>query len=191
MPATPIVLFYLIVLAAAAFGFRSAQGLMAAPATARAPGGCLPTGDGYLRVRMRGEHDVDLDWHDADMQCDGGLRPADRGGMRVTFIGNLRRDGPAIRLIFGISAAADASTARNVPANVTVIFENEQKLYSTAGEGKCMIDELSLQSAAEAHGSWRRLVARGFCTEPVRTLTGNEAVELQRFDFAGGLRDED
>jgi hypothetical protein len=195
MPATLTPLFYLAVLTACCFGFRSAQTL-AQPATsafvaAKSPAGCLPTRDGYLRARIRGERNIDIDWHDVDMQCDGGLRPLDRPGMRVTFMGSLPQDRGQVRLIFGISAPDDAATARNVPANVTVIFEDEQRLYSTAGDGKCTIDELSLQPAPIAPGSWRRLVARGFCTVPVTTLGGSEALELDRFDFAGGLRDED
>jgi hypothetical protein len=187
---TVTILLYLTVLLASAIGVRSAHTLAsAAPAVAHA-GGCLPTRDGYLRARMRGASDLDIDWQDADMQCDGGLRPEERG-VRVTFLGRLPQDGQQIRLVFGIATAADAATARNVPANVTVIFEGEQKLYSSAGEGKCTIDELSLQPKAEAGNAWRRVVARGFCTVPVTTLAGNDALELDRFDFAGGLRDED
>jgi hypothetical protein len=194
MPAALTVLLYLLVLLTGALGFRSAQALLpTAPAVvaAHTTVGCLPSRDGYLRARIRGEHEINIDWRDADMQCDGGLRPEDLGGMRVTFAGSLPQDRRQVRLIFGISAPADATTARDVPANVTVIFEDDKKLYSTAGEDKCTIDELSLQPAAEAHGSWRRLVARGFCTIPVTTLNGNEALELDRFDFAGGLRDAD
>jgi hypothetical protein len=179
---TLTILLYLMVLLAGAIGFRSAPVAHVS--------GCLPTRDGYLRARMRGASDVDIDWQDADMQCDGGLRPEERG-VRVTFLGRLPQDGQQIRLVFGIATAADAVTARNVPANVTVIFEGEQKLYSSAGEGKCTIDELSLQPKAEAGNSWRRVVARGFCTVPVTTLAGNDALELDRFDFAGGLRNED
>jgi hypothetical protein len=194
MPAALTVLLYLLVLMTSAFGIRSAQALVAsapAPIAAHPRAGCLPSRDGYLRARIRGEDAINIDWHDADMQCDGGLRPEDLGGMRVTFAGSLPQDGRQVRLIFGIAAPADARTAHDVPANVTLIFEDDKKLYSTAGEGKCTIDELSLQSAAEAHGSWRRLVARGFCTIPVTTLNGSEALELDRFDFAGGLRDAD
>jgi hypothetical protein len=182
-------LLYLLVLVAGASGFRSIH----VPVRVTDPsGGCLPSHDGFLRARMRGERDVEIDWRDADMHCEGGLRPEDVGGIRVTFSGRLPQDGREVRMIFGISAAADATSQRNVPANVTVIFENEGRIYSTAGDGKCTIDELSLQPAAAVRGSWRRVVARGFCTVPVTTPLGaSEALELDRFDFAGGLRNED
>jgi hypothetical protein len=188
MPRVLGLLLYLLVLLASAFGLHATYAV-----TARTPGvtparGCLPTRDGYLRARMRGEHDVEINWGDAQMQCEGGLRPDDVGGLRVTFLGRLSYDGQPVRLIFGIAAAADATHVRNVPTNVTVIFEGETRIYSSAGEDKCMIDELSLQQLAEAHGSWRRIVARGFCTVPVTTPAGDSGtLELDRFDFAGGF----
>jgi hypothetical protein len=152
--------------------------------------GCLPSRDGFLRARLRGDSDTDIDWTDADMQCDGGPRP-DASGVRVTFAGHLP-DGHIIRLVFGIGTPLATSTARNVPTNVTVIFEDDQKLYSTAGEGKCTIDDLSMQpQRAQQTTGWRRVVARGFCTLPVAAIAGNDALIVDRFDFAGGLRDED
>src|SRR5580693_3342148 len=120
MPATLTPVLYLIALTACCFGFRSAQTLVE-PATssygvvARSAAGCLPTGDGYLRARIRGEQNLDIDWHDAEMQCDGGLRPDDHRGMRVTFAGSLPHNPRQVRLIFGISAPADIATARAVP----------------------------------------------------------------------------
>lgn len=195
MPATLTLLLYLMVLTACAIGFRSAHAVIQPPGSqytaSNSTPGCLPTHDGYLRARIRGAQDVDIDWRDADMQCDGGLRPEGHRGVRVTFAGSLPQTGKQVRLIFGISTEADAVSARNVPVNVTVIFEDEQKLYSTAGESKCELDELTLEPAAGAHGTWRRLAARGFCTIPATTLAGSEALELNRFDFAGGLRNED
>jgi hypothetical protein len=88
-----------------------------------------------------------------------------------------------MRLVFGIAAPPNTPSVRNVPANVTVIFEDERKLYSTAGDGKCTIDELTAREA--------RYVARGFCTGPATVLTGSDTLLVERFDFAGFVRDED
>ena len=46
---------------------------------------CLPSHDGYLRVRLRGARDLDVDWHDADLECEGGERPG-QGGLRLAFM---------------------------------------------------------------------------------------------------------
>jgi hypothetical protein len=80
----------------------------------------------------------------------------------------------------------------NVPTNVTVIFEGEQKFYSTADDGKCTIDEFSeqpLPGKVDAH--LRRLSARGFCTAPATAVAGHRGLLLSRFDFAGAVLDED
>jgi hypothetical protein len=45
--------------------------------------GCLPSGNGYLRARIRGALDLDIDWGNAEIECDGGPRP-DGSGVRVT-----------------------------------------------------------------------------------------------------------
>jgi hypothetical protein len=192
VPAVLRLLLYLLVLGACSIGLRATYAVAARPSAASSPRGCLPTRDGYLRARMRGARDVEINWDDADMQCEGGLRPDDVGGLRVTFLGRLSQDGQPVRMIFGIATAIDAAHVRNVPANVTVIFEGETRIYSSAGQDKCTIDELSLQPVAEATGAWRRVVARGFCTVPVTApLGGSGALEVDRFDFAGGLRNED
>ncbi len=153
--------------------------------------GCLPSHDGYLLLRMRGASNMDIDWHDADMQCDGGPRPGQQG-LRVTFLGPGRRGERNLRFVFGIAATAGARSAHNVPTNVTVIFEGEHKLYSTAGDGKCTIDEFSearLPGTPDPH--LRRLSARGFCTAPATAVAGHNGVLLSRFDFAGLVLDED
>lgn len=152
---------------------------------------CLPTHDGYLRLRMRGESNLDIDWRDADMQCDGGPRPGQRG-VRLTFAGPAQGGAHNLRFVFGIAAAPGARSAHNVPANVTVIFEGERKLFSTAGDGKCTIDELTEQSLPDqADRHLQRLTARGFCIAPATALAGKAGLLLSRFDFAGPVLEEE
>jgi hypothetical protein len=167
----------------------------AAPSTEVAPAAvavsCLPSHDGYLRLRMRGASNMDIDWHDGQMQCEGGPRPGQRG-LRVMFLGPGRRGEHNLRFVFGIAAAPGVRSAHNVATNVTVIFEGERKLYSTAGDGKCTIDEYSeepLPGTVDAH--LRRLSARGFCTAPATAVGGQSELLLSRFDFAGPVMDED
>jgi hypothetical protein len=162
-----------------------------APATVTDASGCLPSHDGFLRLRMRGASNMDIDWHDADMRCDGGPRP-DQQGVRLTFAGPAQGGAHNLRFVFGIAAAPGAHRARNVPTNVTVIFEGERKLFSTAGDGKCTIDEYTEQVLpAQGSSRLRRLSARGFCTAPATTLAGKGVLLLSRFDFAGPILDED
>jgi hypothetical protein len=161
------------------------------PQAASGSTGCLPSGDGYLRVRMRGSTDLDINWRDADMQCAGGLRPQQRG-LSVTFAG------PAgsgrVRFVFGLDVSADASVTRNVPTNVTVIFEGKNRWYSTHGDDRCTVDELDERPLSGAHGArtrLRRVRARGFCVEPAQAIgvaaDPADQLLLSRFDFAGSI----
>jgi hypothetical protein len=142
---------------------------------------CLPSRDGYLRARLRGAHNLDIDWRDAQMQCDGGLRP-DGKGIRVTFAGRAA-DHP-LRFVFGITAPADASAASDVPANVTLIFEGQGELYSTQGGDRCTVDELHFEPVG-GRGGLRRVVARGFCIANATAPSSADGVLISRFDFAG------
>jgi hypothetical protein len=47
---------------------RASEDDRAAPAAH----GCLPSGNGYLRARIRGALDLDIDWGNAEIECDGG-----------------------------------------------------------------------------------------------------------------------
>jgi hypothetical protein len=172
----------------------AAQAAPAAPAAQAVPhtaaSGCLPTHDGYLRARLRGAQNLDIDWRDAELQCDGGPRP-DQHGIRLTFAGPALRDGQRLRFVFGIAGVRDVLSSHDVPANVTVILEGQSKLYSTRGEDKCTIDELSeaaIASASAAHTL--RIAGRGFCVAPASAIDGSDGLLLSRFDFAGIMIDE-
>jgi hypothetical protein len=134
---------------------------------------------------MRGAANMDIDWHDADMQCDGGPRPGEQG-VRLTFAGRKPHGKHRLRFVFGIAAAANTPSARNLPTNVTVIFEGERKLYSTAGDNKCTTDEYHQQSLPDdGHSRRQRISARGFCTAAAAAIEGRSVLLLSRFDFAG------
>jgi hypothetical protein len=158
-----------------------------APAASAAATGCLPSHDGYLRARLRGAQNLDIDWQDRELQCDGGPRPGQRG-VRLTFAGPALPGGQHLRFVFGIAGALQAGSARDLPVNVTVIFEGESKIYSTRGEDKCTVDELSetpLQSSPA--GQRLRISGRGFCVAPAAAADGGAGILLSRFDFAGSV----
>ncbi len=160
--------------------------------TADAPH-CLDTGNGFLRARLRGALDLDLDWHDRDMQCDGELRP-DGHGIRVAVSGPRQRDGRRLRFVFGIADAAEGRAGRDLPTNLTVIFENEERLFSTLGDARCTTDALDQERIGAGDpapgGAVRvwRVIARGFCTAPATAPGDGAHLLIERFDFAGLIR---
>lgn len=155
------------------------------PAATPAPAGCLPTGNGYLKARIRGALNLDIDWRNAELECDGGPRP-DGSGIRVAFAGPKRADGRRLRLVFGVSAAREGRAGHSLPTNLTLIVEGAQRLYTTRGEDHCTVDTLSQQRLHAAGAARRyRIVARGFCVAPAATLNNAERILVSSFDFAG------
>jgi hypothetical protein len=157
-----------------------------ASADSAAPRGCFAAGDGYLRARVRGALALDLDWKNADMDCAGGPRPTGKG-VRVSIGGPPRGDGRRIRIVFGIAGVGEGGAGESLGTNVTLLFEGEQRLYSTQGDDKCTVDSLSQQRVENAGGTRAvyRVVARGFCLGPATSLTRDERLYVTSFDFAG------
>ena len=167
-------------------------GAAIADASPAAGQGCLAAGNGYLRARIRGAMNLDLDWHNAEIECDGGPRP-DGSGLRVSFAGPRHADGRRLRLVFGVGSVHEGRTGRALPTNLTVIFEGEERLFATRGEDHCTVDELKQERLGALGGplrSWR-IVARGFCTSPASTLNSDARILVTRFDFAGSAVFED
>src|SRR5580700_6876990 len=155
------------------------------PAATPASAGCLPTGNGYLKARIRGALNLDIDWRNAELECDGGPRP-DGSGIRLAFAGPKRADGRRLRLVFGVSAAREGRAGHSLPTNLTLIVEGAQRLYTTRGEDHCTVDALSQQRLHTAGETRRyRIVARGFCVAPAATLNNAERILVSSFDFAG------
>jgi hypothetical protein len=158
----------------------------ATPAAAPAAHGCLPTGNGYLRARIRGALDLDIDWGNAEIECDGGPRP-DGSGVRVSFAGPPHGDGRRMRLVFGVGSVHEGRAGHDLPTNLTVILEGEERLFATRGSDHCTVDELRQERVGALGGpkrSWR-IIARGFCIAPASTLSSDARILVSRFDFAG------
>ncbi|MGB8326998.1 MAG: hypothetical protein WCE48_05400, partial [Steroidobacteraceae bacterium] len=141
------------------------------------PAGCLPTGNGYLRARLRGALDLDLAWDSAEIECEGGLRPDGRG-IRVSIAGPRQSDGRRMRFVLGIAGIGEGQGGRGLPANLTLILENESRLFTTQGADKCTIDDLTQERVGALGGAIRRwrVIGRGFCTGPASSLAGDARI---------------
>jgi hypothetical protein len=175
---------------APAAAFIAALGVaVTPPATATSPtpaAGCFAAGDGYLRARFRGAVDLDLDWKDAQMQCEGGPRPSGNG-VRVSIGGPARGEGRRIRIVFGIGGITEGQGGETLRTNITILFEGEERVFATLGDDKCTVDLLT-QRRVETLGTDRavyRVEARGFCLGPATSLSRGERVVVTSFDFAG------
>jgi hypothetical protein len=154
--------------------------------------GCLVSGDGYLRARLRGAVDLDLDWKDTQMQCEGGPRPSGNG-VRVSIGGPARGEGRRIRIVFGIAGITEGTGGQALPTNVTILFEGEARIFATQGDSKCTVDSLTQRRVESlgANPAIYRVEARGFCLGPATSLSRDERVLLTSFDFAGRVEFSD
>lgn len=170
-------------------------------------GHCLRAGLAYLRARIQGAVRVDVDLHGRELGCEGGPR-LDGRGIRMGFEGRAARIG-RVRMIFGIDGAKEGRPGRELPTNLTVIFEDRKLLFATQGDGNCTVDRLTQErlsggppptrgsraaaktrvrsaSATAAPAKRRyRVVAHGFCIAPANDLTGRRRIMVTTFDFSG------
>ena len=162
---------------------------------------CLSGERGYFRASLRGAIDAELDWRGATLQCEGGARPDGRG-LRLSFLGPADAQGRRLRLVFGVAAQPGRGESRAAPVNVTVIVEDQDRLYATQGDDKCTVETLVQEpvaainlagAPAASHISSHiyRVAARGYCIDPAATLDGRERLYINRFDFTGVARFED
>lgn len=171
---------------------HAASGETPTKQTASSAAGCFIVGGGYLRARIRGALDLDLNWQNADMQCEGGPRPSGNG-IRVSIGGPGGGDGHRIRLVFGVAGIAEGRGGQTLRTNVTILFEGEKRIFATQGDDKCTVDSLT-QERVESLAADRavyRVTARGFCLGPATSLSREERVVLTSFDFAGRVEFSD
>lgn len=160
-------------------------GARSATPGAGAATGCLVAGGGYLQAQLRGAVVADLNWNNAQMQCEGSPRP-DGHGLRLTFAGSLPDTTHHLRFIFGIDERDTAAgAARALPTNLTVILEGEQQLYATRGDEHCAVESLERTPLDASGGRKNRVHARGYCVDPATSLAGDARLLVPTFEFTG------
>ena len=162
-----------------------------APKTPLKHGG-LASGEGYLRTRLRGALQLDVNLKNGELDCDGGPRP-DGSGIRVSFAGPLRSDGRRLRVVFGVVGAKEGMSGKELATNLTMIFEGEERMFASRGDDKCTVDEFRQERVGALGGHTRtyRVAAKGFCIAPIRALNGEDTLLINSFDFVGKVVFED
>jgi hypothetical protein len=198
----------LAVAAAAARAEAPSHSLLAGLPPPSLGGPCLRSGHAFLRTRIRGAVRLDIALHGAGLTCEGGPRHAG-GGIRMGFEGRVRPVG-RIRIIFGVGGAREGRSGRELPTNLTVIFEDRKLLFATQGNGNCTVDRLRQEPVSPGHAPIRprgaiakahaqttaakagsakrrtyRVVAHGFCIAPINDVSERRRIVVTTFDFAG------
>jgi hypothetical protein len=145
---------------------------------------CLPGGDGFLAMRLRGNIEEDVRWTEPLLACTGMSRPDGRG-LRLRFAA--ARGAGELAVVFAAPELGIGASGRGVPVNVTLLDGAGERIYGTQGDSRCVFDEVEQQPIEDPNLPPRsyRVAARGFCVAPARALDGEGSVLLTRFDFAG------
>ncbi len=117
--------------------------------------------------------------------CTGAMRPD--GGVRLGFSRAIYADGQRLVILFGIAGLKEGKAAHALPVNLTIIRQGTAEFFGTQGDDKCTLDEVRQEPIAgiPLRNRIYRVIARGFCTQPARSLRGSGTVLMTRFDFAG------
>src|SRR5579885_1099383 len=199
-----IALAGILVISSAPAQTRVQKDLPSAGFAAVPPSGpCLGSKKDYLRARIRGAVRLDVDLRGAALSCEGGPR-IDGSGMRLGFEGRVGPGKRRMRIVFGVDGAQEGRPGRELPTNLTVIFEGEKLLFATQGDGNCTVDRLTQKPvvierppthAQRTQANIRSrmitpkarsylVMAHGFCIAPANDLTGDRRILVSTFDFA-------
>ena len=154
--------------------------LPASPATAR---GC--EGGGFLRTRIYGAFETEIDWRSEDLDCEGMPRP-DGEGARLRFAGTLSDGAQELAFIIAMPDFAPGKPARELATNLTPIAEGSGRFFSTPGLDSCWTDVDTRESGDE---SPNRFVVDGrlYCIAPIPEVNGSSSVSLEEVNFSGHL----
>lgn len=132
-----------------------------------------------MEASLRGALEADINWSNAQMSCDGDLRP-DGKVLRITMVGPLD-SGRQLRFILGIDLVDTAEgPAQVLPTNLTVIVEDESLLYATRGNDRCAVEDFMRTPLGDG---FERVSGRGYCLGPASDLAGETRVLVPTFSF--------
>jgi hypothetical protein len=158
--------------------------LAAALAQAGAAQACPAGMEGMLTATLRGAVNTQLDWHGAEVDCDGMPRPED--GSRLRFRGELETGAP-LTVLIGIDDLAPGITGREMPANVTLVFEGTGLFFGSRQQAGCwadVADNLPLQ------GTGWRVSGEIYCVRGLAEIGGKTSVTITALKFIGVLAAE-
>lgn len=146
---------------------------------------CDIDSDGYLRGRLHGALDEQIDWRGADMDCEGMLRP-DGHGIRLLFAAQGNREAKLV-FVFGIAGMVETMPGVERAANITIIDETDGRFFSSRGDDRCWATISKLENLDDETISAYQIDGDIYCTGGLPSLSDNRSVTLADFEFSGRL----
>lgn len=136
---------------------------------------------GLLRADLYGDVEAALDWHGAGLACEGMRRPREAGA-RLRFAG--RAGERRLAFIVALPGLERGRAARELPATVTLIEEDNGRFYSTADNEHCWSD-VDAQEALPGSAGEYRVSGILYCVSPLAEQAGNGRVTLGELRYTG------
>jgi hypothetical protein len=158
----------------------TATAIPAAPALAA----CPLSPPGYLRGRLHGSDDLDIDWSGPALACAGNARP-DNAGLRLFFAGHPGSDASRLVLVIGIDAPLARLAGHEHAARVTLIDEASSQFFH-AGDGRC-VARINAVAPLPGERFAYRVEGSLYCIGAIAAVSGDRSVTIGDLDFAGRL----
>lgn len=151
---------------------------------------CMLNSAGYLSGRLYGTLDQNIEWHGAEMTCDGMVRPNNKG-IRLMFA--LPEESADRRLVFviGIDGEIERLVQREERANVTIIDEGAGRFFSTGGRDRCWTTVQSIEELEDINAGTYQVNGELYCAGALPSLNGKGSVTLGDFSYSGRLSLDD
>ncbi|MBM4221465.1 MAG: hypothetical protein FJ170_05905 [Gammaproteobacteria bacterium] len=137
---------------------------------------------GYVRGKVFGALDMELDWSGGKLDCEGMSRPDGRG-LRLYFAWD-PGDGERLVLVLGVDGNTHSLAGQEKAANVTFIDERNGHFYSSGGSGRCWTDIVRL-ATFPASGRGQQLQGRLYCAAALPALNDRSSLTLGDLHWQG------
>ena len=138
---------------------------------------------GYLRGRLYGAIDWNLDLAADALQCEGMPRP-DGKGARLRFAASIGADERQIAIIIGIPELGRGSPGTEYASNVTVIEEGRGRFFNTVDLGNCLTD-ITAMTEIDTEGDRHTISGSLYCLAPLAEVNGDSSVSITELRFEG------
>ncbi len=156
------------------------------PASGPATLGCGD--DGALTTTLYGALAGAVEWHPADMQCEGMPRP-NGAGARLRFAGNVGDDAMQLAFIIALPDLERGIDGAGFTSNVTVIDEGNSRFFSTPNLESCWTDVGTQAALDDGGNSGDRFAIDGilYCISPLPEINGDASISIPELRFSGQL----
>lgn len=185
------------VIAAAVATALAALALLQPPPAGRPGGGlsdsrdspllapCIMDRPGFLKGDLFGDVTLAMDWHGAELGCDGNRRPDDTG-LRLFFSGRPAGSRSGLVLVLGIDADLPTLTLAEHAVAVTLIDESGSRFYH-AGKDRCWTQVREV-SALPGESNYR-INGQLYCAGAIPAVSEPGSVTLGDINYSGRLHD--